>query len=165
VLRKSRIVRFILVGVTNAAISFGMLNLLYYGLHQGKIVSSIISTSCALLFSFAMNRGFVFADKTRAIHKQFIPFAVVTVSGSFIVLNLVYILGLRLLEGNEQFIINAVHAITGVTLVESFIDINVSTVLGAIAAMFWNYNGYRLFVFKGKKPEEHYVEAAEAEEG
>jgi putative flippase GtrA len=165
VLRKSRIARFVVVGVTNAAISFGLLNLCFYALGQSKIISSVIATAVALLFSFAMNRLFVFADKSRAVHQQFLPFAIVTISGSFLILNMVYIAGLRLLEGNEYIIINTVHAVTGILLAESFIDINVSTVLGAIAAMFWNYNGYRLFVFKGKKPEEHYVEANEAEEG
>lgn len=155
------------MGVTNAAISFGVLNALYYGFGQGKITASIIATGLALLFSFAMNRVFVFADTSRSAHVQFIPFALVTISGSFIVLNAVYIISLQLLQGNEQPIINALQSVTGLTASASFVDINLSTVFGAIAAMFWNYNGYRLFVFKsssGQHGQKGFDEAQQAQE-
>lgn len=151
VLKKHRILRFLVVGVGNAIISFGLLNLCYYTLGQGKIMSSIISTSCALLFSFAMNRLFVFSDRSSPVYRQFVPFVIVTVSGSLLVLNAVYVLSLRLLEGREAGLINAIQGVSGVSVSASFIDINLSTLIGAIVAMFWNYNGYRLFVFKGKQ--------------
>lgn len=162
-LRKSRIARFAVTGVANAAISFGLLNWLYYGLGQSKIASSIVATAIALLFSFAMNRIFVFGDTTKAIHRQFVPFVVVTVLGSFVILNVVYVGSLRLLEGNEHYFISPVYAATGIRLSESFIDINLSTVIGAIAAMFWNYNGYRLFVFKGRRPEDRHDEVEQTQ--
>lgn len=150
-LRANRIARFVVVGTCNAAISFGLLNLAFYEFGQTKIMASIISTTCALIFSFILNRNFVFADKTKKAHQQAPAFVLVTVSGSLIVLNLVYILSLQLLNGNEHFIIDPVKALTGIVLSKSFIEINVSTVIGAIVALFWNYNGYRWFVFKGSK--------------
>lgn len=149
---KSRINRFAVVGVANAAISFGLLNFSFYFLHQSKIVSSIIGTGTALVFSFVLNRNFVFSDKSQKAHKQALPFMLVTITGSFIVLNLVYIFTLKvLLAGHESLIITPIKTITGITFSSNFVDINVSTVVGAIAAMIWNYNGYRLFVFKGAK--------------
>lgn len=143
--------RFVLVGFGNAVISFGILNYCFYILDQSKIVSSVIATSCALLFSFVMNRNIVFADKSRKIHKQIVPFVIVTVSGSLLVLNAIYILMLSLLSGRETLIINVINNITGVVFSKSFIDINVSTAVGAVVAMAWNYNGYRIFVFKGAR--------------
>ena len=141
--------RFLVIGVANATISFGILNLAFYELHQTKIISSIISTSCALIFSFIMNRGFVFADKTKRAHQQLPAFVLVTVSGSLLVLNLIYILSLKVLNGHEQLIISAVNYMTTLSFSKSFVDINLSTVIGAVVAMVWNYNGYKWFVFKG----------------
>lgn len=146
-----RVARFVLVGFANASISFGLLNLMYYQFNQSKIVSSIISTSCALLFSFVMNRGFVFGDKTRPPLQQLPAFIAVTISGSLIVINIVYVLFLGLIDGHEQLIINPLKSVTGIELSKSFVDINLSTVAGALVAMFWNYNGYKWFVFKGSK--------------
>jgi putative flippase GtrA len=143
--------RFALIGICNATISFGILNLAFYRFNQTKIVSSIIATSCALIFSFIMNRGFVFGDKTRRVHQQLPIFVIVTISGSLLVLNLVYILALNLLNGHEHLIIDSVKTLTSLSLTKNFVDINLSTVIGAVAALFWNYNGYKWFVFKGSK--------------
>jgi putative flippase GtrA len=139
-------------------ISFGLLNLAYYKFGQTKIVSSIIATTCALIFSFIMNRGYVFGDKSRKAHQQLPAFIIVTVSGSLVVLNLVYILSLHVIDGHEYLIIDPAKAIIGISLTKSFIDINVSTIVGALVALFWNYNGYRWFVFKGRKSVEEEIQ-------
>jgi putative flippase GtrA len=150
-----RVLRFVVVGCANAAISFGILNLCFYSLHQNKIVSSIIGTTCALLFSFALNRTFVFSDKSRKVHQQFIPFAVVTISGSIAVLNLVYIIMLRILNGHEAQLQNLINDVTGLRFSKDFLQINLSTLVGSLVAMFWNYNGYKRFVFKGSQSSHH----------
>jgi putative flippase GtrA len=154
VLRKlssKRIARFLAVGLCNAAISFGILNLAFFSFGQSKIVSSIIATTCALIFSFVLNRNFVFDDKTRSVTNQAPAFILVTITGSLLVLNLVYVGGLKILNGHESMLIGPLQDITSIRLSKSFIDINISTVVGAIVAMFWNYNGYKWFVFKGSK--------------
>ena len=140
--------RFVIIGICNAIISFSVLNIVFYKIHLSKIVASLIATTCALVFSFFLNRLFVFKDKSRKARKQIPAFIVVTISGSIVVLNLVYILSLRILKGNEHYLINSVDSILGIRLSNNFIDINLSTLIGAIVALFWNYNGYRLFVFK-----------------
>lgn len=146
-LRDIRVLRFAVVGTINAAISFGILNLCFYKLGIGKIVSSIIATSCSLIFSFFMNRNMVFMDKTHSARRQAIPFIIVTISGSLILLNIVYVMCLKIINGHELFIINGVKSLSGLVVSRNLIDINFSTLIGAVAAMFWNYNGYRLFVF------------------
>ena len=143
-----RIFRFGFVGIMNAAISFGILNLAFYRFGQSKIASSLIATACALLFSFALNRFFVFADRSKQVREQFMRFVIVTISGSFIVINLVYVVMLQIMSGHEAALLGAIKDVTGLTLSQSFVVINLSTVVGAVIAMVWNYNGYRLFVFK-----------------
>jgi putative flippase GtrA len=98
-----------------------------------------------------MNRGFVFDDKTKKVSQQLPMFVIVTVSGSLLVLNLVYILSLRVLNGHESLIIDPIKNLTPLILTKNFVDINLSTIIGAVAALFWNYNGYKWFVFKGSK--------------
>lgn len=146
-----RVLRFVVIGVCNATISFGILNFASYKLHQSNIASSIIATSCAIIFSFIMNRGFVFNDKTKEAHQQLPSFVLVTISGSLLVLNLVYFFSLKLLNGHEHLIIELVRKLTTISLTKHFVDINVSIVIGAAVALFWNYHGYKRFVFKGSK--------------
>lgn len=150
-LASKRHIRFVLIGICNATISFGILNLMFYKLHTNKIVASVVATTCALIFSFILNRGYVFGDRTKKYYKQVPAFVVVSISGSIILLNLVYILFLKIITGHEHFIISAIKSSTGVRVKSSLVDINLSTVFGAIAALFWNYYGYKKYVFKGSR--------------
>ncbi|HUS25920.1 MAG TPA: GtrA family protein [Nevskiaceae bacterium] len=155
-----RTVRFALVGIGNTAVNFAILNFAFYVLNQGKIVSSIIATSCAVAFSFALNRNFVFAHKTgKALH-QLILFVVVTVSGVMLVQNAVFALGVRLLPGHETPLINLVESLAKLRLSPDFIDVNLSNAVASLAVMFWNYNGYRLFVFKQEEEQSVISETA-----
>ncbi len=160
-----RIPRFAIVGIANAAVSFGLLNLCFYSLGFSKIAASIVATSCAVLFSFALNRNFVFADKSQQARRQIGPFVLVTVSGSLGVLNLVYIACVALLEHHDAWIVQLIHSVIGLQVAQSFVEINLSTAIGAVVAMVWNYNGYKLFVFKGAAemaPGQHEVSATGA---
>jgi putative flippase GtrA len=145
-----RIAKFLLVGTMNAAISFGILNISFYYLHQSKIVSSLIGTSCALFFSFVMNRNYVFGAKSESAKKQILPFVLVTISGSLLMLNLVYTASIYVLDARGLWLTQTINNLTGLGLSQNFVDINVSTAIGAMFAMVWNYNGYKLFVFKNK---------------
>jgi putative flippase GtrA len=155
----ARMLRFAAVGICNAIISFSLLNVSFYYFGINKLLSSIIATSCALLFSFALNRNFVFLDKRRA-SRQFTPFVLVTISGSLGVLNLIYIISVAILARHDLWMVRLVKGLTGKTIAQSFIQINLSTVFGAIGSMIWNYNGYRWFVFR--TPNESSIESNEA---
>lgn len=145
-----RILRFGLVGFANAVMSFGILNLSFYYLGVGKIPASLIGTSCALIFSFVMNRNYVFNAKTEKARKQILPFVLVTISGSLLILNLVYASSIYVLDSRGLWLTQTINSITGLSLSQNFVDINISTAIGAVVAMIWNYNGYKLFVFKNK---------------
>jgi len=148
IIRKSRISRFIVVGFTNALLHFTILNFSFYVLDKSKIISSFIATFCAVCFSFIMNRNFVFSDRSTRPVKQLLLFIVVTLSGMLIIHNIAYAITLRLIKDNESMFINVINYISGITLSNDFVDINISTVVGACFALVWNYNGYRKFVFK-----------------
>jgi putative flippase GtrA len=147
---KFRLGRFVIVGVCNTIINFAILNFAFYSLHQGKLVSSFIATGCAVIFSFILNRNFVFLDKERPTVKLII-FIAVTVSGILIVQNSVYALGIYLLHNHEVGVINFIHSIFKISLSKNFVDVNLSNVVASLFVMVWNYNGYRLFVFRNAK--------------
>jgi len=158
-----RITRFLTVGVANAAISFGILNFSFYYLNQNKVVSSLIGTSCALVFSFFMNRNYVFSAKTERARKQILPFVLITISGSLILLNIVYVIFVAYLNDHGAWLTQTLNNLTGLKFEQNFIDINLSTVIGAAFAMVWNYNGYKIFVFKSKEREQKTQETNETE--
>lgn len=148
---RSRIARFFIVGCLNALLHFSVLNFGFYILGLGKIPASILATIFAVSFSFVMNRNFVFRSKKDGALRQVLLFVLVTVTGMLIVHNAVYALALAVIENWDQSIVQYIADISGIQLSEDFVDINLSTVVGAIAAMFWNYNGYKYLVFKEGK--------------
>src|ERR1017187_6038048 len=87
-----RLVRFLIVGAGNTTVNFAVLNFAFYGLHQGKLVSSFIATACAVVFSFILNRAYVFVDKERPA-KKLVLFILVTASGVMLIQNSVYAIG------------------------------------------------------------------------
>ena len=152
-----RLVRFLIVGAGNTAVNFAVLNFAFYGLHQGKLVSSFVATACAVVFSFILNRAYVFVDKDRPA-KKLALFIIVTVSGVMLIQNSVYDVGIHLLHGHELGVINAIHSIIGVHLSSNFVDVNLSNLVASILIMFWNYNGYRVLVFRGKRHGDEIIE-------
>lgn len=137
-----RINRFILVGTINTIVNFSLLNLSFFVLNQSKIVSGFIATFFAMLFSFVLNRSFVFLDKKKPA-KKFIYFLIVTITGSLVIHNLVYIFGVNVLSR----VVNEHLHIAG----SDFAAINLSNLLAAPVVVLWNYNGYRVFVFRGSR--------------
>lgn len=149
-LLQHRLVRFLLVGFSNAALHFTILNLSFYVLGLGKIGASLVATLCAVTYSFFLNKDFVFKNKAEGetLLSEAALFILVTLSGMLIIHNLTYLVVVHLLAGHDNTIINLLATTTGHRFSSDFVDINFATICGALVAMFWNYNGYRMFVFK-----------------
>lgn len=145
--------------MTNTIVNFAVLNLSFYILGQGKIISSVIATGCAFLCSFILNRSFVFRAREVKASRQILPFVIITAIGSLGLLNLVYVITLYMLQGHEWLIGDTVTLLTGLRLSSDFILINTSAVMGSLVTMLWNYNGYRLFVFGAPRPKYERIEA------
>lgn len=154
-----RVSRFVLVGIANTAVNIAVLNLAFYALHQGKLTSSFIATSCAVVFSFIMNRSVVFQDKSRTA-QRLARFVLLTGTGVLLVQNSVYALGLALLHQHNLGLSGVIYSLTGVRLGVDFIDVNLSNVIASLCVMFWNYNSYRLFVFNGRRRGDVVIEDA-----
>ena len=154
-LLQHRLVRFLLVGFSNAALHFTVLNLTFYSLGLSKIGASLAATLCAVTYSFFLNKDFVFKNKAKGetLLSEAALFVLVTLSGMLIIHNLTYLGVVHLISGHDSSIISLLATTTGHRFSSDFVDINFATVCGALVAMFWNYNGYRMFVFKAKAME------------
>jgi putative flippase GtrA len=145
-----RIARFSAAGLINTATNFAVLNVAFYVLHQNKFTSIVIATSCAIAVSFILNRSFVFKDKAQPTEKL-ARFVAVSVVGIFLVQNSVYALCIVLLRNHESGVIDVIKSITGYRVSNDFVDVNLSNLIASFGVMFWNYNGYKLFVFNGRR--------------
>lgn len=141
-----RILRFLAVGGSNALLHFTILNISFFFLGQTKIAASIIATVFAVMYSFFLNRNFVFRSNGK-FTKQASRFVGVTLLGMLIIHNTIFILSLWFLEGYGTNISIFAKEIMFNKVSIDFININLATVVGAIVAMIWNYNGYKFFVF------------------
>jgi len=121
--------RFGLVGATNTLIDFSILFLLFsYGL--SPLLSNLISTSCALSFSFFANKKYTFRDHNPNQTRQIFIFLVITLIGLWII-QPVIIWSIQLLLGNN------------------YLSLLVAKLTATIASLVWNYLMYRKYVFKG----------------
>lgn len=144
-----RLTRFVIVGLVNTLINFLILNVSFYALNQSKLVSSFIATSCAMLVSFLLNRVFVFVDKEKPAQK-FVAFLAVTFTGTLLVQNSVYFIGISTLGDFSKYVAGVANL--GLLNTSSdFMLINLSNAIASFAVMLWNYNGYRILVFNGKR--------------
>ena len=143
--------RFVLVGSLNTLVNFVILDFSFYELKLSKIASNIVATCIALMFSFILNRNFVFVHRGMWL-KQFVIFASLTVVGTLVINNAVYIFSLAILE-NHVLGLSHMIAHTGLVLSTSFITVNGSAAIATVFSMVWNYNAYNRIVFRGAKLE------------
>ena len=129
--------RFGVVGVANTAIDFGILFLLVH-LGLNEILANYISTGCAFVFSFFVNRSFTFKAKGGNVAKQFAVFLVVTMIGLWVI---------------QPIIIAGILAATSGWHVSSDLLLLGAKLTASIASLIWNYTMYARFVFKKKVTE------------
>lgn len=148
-LLRLRFNRFLIIGTCNTAINFAILNLAISGLHLNKVAASILATCCAIVFSFVFNRNFVFRDRSE-LTKKFARFSIIAAAGTLFIQTSLFTICLHLLrrQGLDD---------------NSVVQINISNFTASMCVMFWNYNGYRLFVFKDKKQRDGLIEETSQE--
>lgn len=107
-----------------------------------------------MIYSFLLNKNFVFRSKA-AVRDEVTAFVLVTASGVLFMHNFAYALIIYILERNGG-LVTFVADLLGNKLTRDFIIINLSTVVGAVIALAWNYYGYKKFVFTNKEAKEEY---------
>ncbi len=140
-------VKFCVVGFLNAAIDFGVLNLLslYTGLTSGFIIGGVNVPGfvIAATNSYFWNKFWVFSHKRKEgepVNYSDIPtFILVVVSGIIVNSGLVVLIS---------------------TYIPPFFDLsaarwlNVAKVIASAIALLWNFLGFKFFVFKSKEIKE-----------
>jgi putative flippase GtrA len=82
-------VRFVLVGVANTTVDFGILLTLSLVVGLPVLLANTFSTGIALTVSYALNKRAVFGDKHAPSLRQVVTFVVVTLIGLWIVQNII----------------------------------------------------------------------------
>ena len=131
--------KYALVGLSNLAIDFGVLNILIYLTDRDKgiyfTVFKTISFSFALINSYLWNRFWSFENRdVSKAGKQFITFVSVALVGLLINVAL------------ASFIVNSIH----VDSVSSRIWANIGAIISGFAVIGWNFTGYKFVVFRKK---------------
>ncbi len=130
--------RFVIIGFSNAAVDFGILNVLIFTTHitQGYYFSlfKTIGFIFALLNSYIWNKFWTFnAGKSGGGHREVGAFVLV-VAGSLII-NV----------GISSLIVNFIPPLFGVSLE---LWVNIASAFAVIFGLFWNFLGMRFLVFK-----------------
>ncbi|MDP2641210.1 MAG: GtrA family protein [Candidatus Yanofskybacteria bacterium] len=129
--------KFGTVGVLNTLIDFGILNLLIWitGITGGLAIVPLnaLSFFAATTNSYFWNKFWVFSKKTAPRPKEFLQFVIISTVGIGINTGIVY---------------------AGTTFAAPLFDLSSGAWVNAVklaatfAAMFWNFLGYKLVVFK-----------------
>lgn len=126
--------KFVMVGVLNTSIDFGVLNFLVAatGITGGaSIISLNASAFCAAVFnSYFWNKRWVFAGRPGG---KFISFLIIT------------IIGVGINSGIVFFITTFVPPIAEL---DRTLWVNFAKALATGISLFWNFMGYKLIVFK-----------------
>lgn len=133
------IIKFLVVGVSNTAVDFVVLNflLLVWGAsgHGGTFATfKTISFSVAVINSYVLNKYWVFKGETKYSHfHESILFFTVSCIG--LLLNVCVSTGAFILIKNSL-------------LIDPHIGANIAALTGSLFVFLWNFAGYKLVVFR-----------------
>jgi putative flippase GtrA len=149
-----RFIRFAMVGLGVTILDFAVLNALialFGGEDPGKktvLLCNTLSASVAATVSFFFNKHFVFQSKHTPNHFM-VRFLIITLSGLYILQNLVVVGSLELLEHPVgTYVADVTKELSGISVTAHFIAINGAKLLGTACTIAWNYSLYKVFVFK-----------------
>lgn len=130
--------KFVAIGFTNAAVDFGVLNLLiaWTDFATGNIYSlfKAISFTVAVLHSYVWNKHWSFeAGQSQGGSKEF---------GKFIIVTLI---ALAVNVGIASFVVNRVSPILNL---DTKSWANIGAVVGAAGGLIFSFTGFRVLVFK-----------------
>jgi len=130
--------KFCVVGVSNTAVDFGVLNLLILltGIESGYYYSIFKATSfvIAVLNSYLWNRCWAFKSKgVKRMEKELFQFLLISASG----------FGINV--GTASFVVNAIGPQAGIS---STLWANIGALSAVVFSSTWDFLGYKFIVFK-----------------
>jgi len=130
--------KFVIIGASNTALDFGILNLLMFitGIESGLLFSifKAVSFVIALINSFLWNKYWTFQDlQNKELGKQFIRFVSISVVAFFINVSI------------ASYIVN----VLGPTVdISPRLWANIGAFASLIITIVWNFFGYKFIVFR-----------------
>ena len=132
-------IKFVLVGILNTAIDFGVLNLLILitGITGGWAIAPLnaISFLCAATNSYLWNKFWTFKAKGGVAGKEFSQFLIISLIGIGI---------------NTGIVVAGTSLVSPLFGLSSKVWVNLIKVLATGVSMVWNFLGYKFIVFKDK---------------
>jgi putative flippase GtrA len=140
--------KFGLVGLSSTIIDFALLNFFHSALGLGLIQANLISTTVAMVFSFGLNRKYVFGAHEGSLWRQGFMFVLVTAFGLYVIQNLVIHFLTVTWLGPVHLAISLVGAIgLGRILSDNIIITNTTKLIATVFSLTWNYIFYKKVVF------------------
>ena len=142
--------KFGLVGILNTLVDFSIFNVLTNkSIGWKKIPANLMSTTIAMIVSFALNRGFVFHATAGNIYVQTVEFFVVTAFGLYVLQNIVIWLLLSVWQWPVEFAFSIVKALKLDRLLShEFVRKNAAKAAATLVSLTWNYVMFSFIVFK-----------------
>lgn len=137
--------KFGLVGILNTLIDFFLYNVLSGGLKLSLVQANIISTTVAMLFSFAANKKLVFKSNG-AVVRQSVLFFIVTAFGLYVLQTGTIKFLTDIWLGPIALGLAAAHTL-GIHGHDQFLVKNGAKAVGTIVSLTWNYVMYKKVVF------------------
>lgn len=133
--------KFIVIGIANTAIDFGILNLLIFltGIERGHLYSIFksISFMVGIINSYLWNKFWTFeSTENKWAGKQFFQFISIS------------LVGFGINVAAASFVVNFIGPIGGISL---RLWANIGAFVAIVISVFWNFLGYKFIVFSNVK--------------
>ena len=142
-LLNNQVTRFILVGSLNTILDYLIFNLLIFLFSLKPVEANFISTSCALSFSYFLNKRLVFKHQGIIDKRSAILFISFTLFGIWVIQG-----------GLIYLIVNWVqHTQPNLYAAHKLIVPDIAKIFATGASLIWNFTSYNLFVFRDPRSE------------
>lgn len=142
----TRVGKFGLVGILNTLIDFVGYNILSSVFGLSLVLSNIMSTSVAMMFSFTANKQVVFRKDKGSTPKQAIIFFAVTAFGLYVIQTGVIKLLTDIWLTPISLVLACTHALN-IANHDQFIIKNSAKAIATVLSLTWNYIMYKKVVF------------------
>lgn len=140
--------KFGLVGFSSTLIDFVLLNVGHSLLGLSLIQANLISTTVAMVFSFTINRRYVFGNGNGSVWRQGAAFLLVTAFGLYVIQTIIIHLLTVTWTAPVHLVIGVVGAIgLGKVLSNNIIITNTTKVVATVVTLIWNFLFYQRVVF------------------
>lgn len=141
--------KFGLVGILNTLIDFAIFNVMFVFVGLAVVPANILSTTCAMAFSFFANKQVVFQKKRGSWIKQAIIFYGVTAFGLYVLqTGMVHLLTTDW-SAPLEFAASTIRSVgLSAWLPHDVVVANGAKAIGTIVSLTWNYLMYKNVVFK-----------------